>query len=154
MTDRSTKISLALLLVAVSLFIFFTPFVLGRKQPAIEASVKQNMEFLDEIAKKYKERKGNYATDAETLLKDARDNRYNKTLFNPLNLVSGDLNNPKIIEFYSPTIAMGLNAQFTDRSYAGKTGYISDGTRYRIYGHLQDGQLMTENGQILSFGNY
>src|SRR5690606_404331 len=106
----------------------------GRRQPAVEASVKQNMEFLDEIAKKYKERTGAYATDAEALLKDARDNRYNKTLFNPLRLISGDLNNPKIIEFYSPTIALSINPQFSDRSYAGKTGYYSDGTHYMIYG--------------------
>lgn len=156
MTDRSTKVSLGLLLVAVSLFIFFTPWVLGQKQPAIEASVKQNMEFLNEMVEKYIKRKGSPPGDMIKLVEDARNKQehYNKTFFNPLFKSSGDAFDQQVITVYSPTIAMSIGADFSGAQYAGKTGYFTEGNRYVIYGHIQNGALLTENGKPLIFGNY
>ncbi len=156
MTDRSTKISLGLLLVAVSLFIFFTPWALGQKQPAIEASVKQNMEFLNEMVEKYIKRKGQPPGDMNQLVQDARnkEEHYNKTFFNPLLKSSGDAFDQQVIAAYSPTIAMSIESQFSGAQYAGKTGYYTEGSHYVIYGHIQNGALLTENGQPLIFGNY
>ena len=156
MTDRSTKISLGLLLVAVSLFIFFMPWLLGHKQPAIDASVKQNMEFLNEMVEKYVKRKGKPPGDMNQLVLDARnkEEHYNKTFFNPLFKSSGDAFDQQVITVYSPSVAMSIDANFSGAQYAGKTGYFTEGSKYVIYGHTQNGALLTENGQILSFGNY
>src|SRR5688572_2795784 len=101
MTDFKTRLELALVLLGISVFIFFTPFVLGSKQPAIKASVRQNMDFLYEMAKKYQEKHKRPAATMDELVRDARDNRYNKTLFNPILKNSGDAFDRQLIEVYN-----------------------------------------------------
>lgn len=155
MTDIRTRLELALLIVAVSLFIFFVPFIMGGKQPAIAAAVKQNMDFLQEMSKKYTEKYKRPAPNMEELVRAAREQNYNKTLFNPINKKSGDAFDRKIIEVYSATIAGTIGPDFKGLQYAGKTGYYTDGTHYVIYGHLSNGELLVGNdGKILSLGNY
>lgn len=156
MTDSKTKLELGLLLLAVSLFIFFTPFALGSKQPAIQASVKQNMDFLLEMAKKYQDKHKRPPKTMDELVTEARDrnNNYNKTLFNPIMKNSGDAIDRQLVEVYDQDIYNSLGADFRGRQYAGKVGYYSDGVKFAIYGHLNDGELMRdEKGQILALTN-
>lgn len=163
MTDLKTRLQFAFLLLAVSLFIFFTPFFLGQKSVAIKASVKQDMSFLNEMVEKYHERYGQYPQDMNTLVQDARepkrflpkskDGSYNKTLFNPILKNGGDANNRQIVTVYSKSEYQKLSPSFSDPRFAGKTGYYTNGKKYIIYGHLKDGSLLQENGQILNFGN-
>lgn len=153
MTDLRTRLEFALLIIAVSVFIFFTPYLLGQKQPAIEASIKQNMTFLNGMVKKYHERFGKYPKDINTLVKDARDNGYNKTLFNPLLKNGGDADNRQIVVKYSLSEYTKLPENFSSLSFSGKTGYYTDGKKYIIYGHLKDGVLLKEKGQTLKFGD-
>ncbi len=154
MTDTKTRIELALLIIAVSLFIFFTPFIMGAKQPSLEASVKQNMDFLQEMSKKYVEKYKRPAPNMDELVRAAREQNYNKTLFNPIAKKSGDAFDRLIIEVYPKETASALNADFQGRQYAGKTGYYTDGTRYFIYGHLANGELLRNpQGELLIYSN-
>lgn len=154
MTDSKTRLELALLLLAVSIFIFFTPFVLGSKQPAIKASVKQNMDFLFEMVNKYKENHQQPPMTMEQLVNEARDKRYNKTLFNPILKNSGDAIDRQLVAVYDKDVYNSLGPDFHGRQYAGKTGYFSDGIKFAIYGHLSDGGLMLDDkGQILVLSN-
>ena len=154
MTDLKTRLELAAVLLAVSLFIFFTPFVLGSKDPAIKASVRQNMDFLYEMAKKYQERHKHAPKSMDELVKDARDNRYNKTLFNPILKNSGDAIDRQLVEVYDEMAYQSLGPDFRGRQYAGKAGFYTNGIRFAIYGHLADGDLMrSENGSVLALSN-
>ena len=155
MTDTKTRLSLAGVIVAVCLFIFFTPFLLGRTQPNIEAAVQQNMSFLDEMVRKYMAKHNNRPPDSmNALLQDARTQNYNKTLFNPLMMNGGDVNNEFIVVKYKPAVFASINKDFKDTEYAGKTGYFSDGKSYAIYGHIQEGRLLKQDGKVLLYGNF
>lgn len=154
MTDWSTRLNLMGLLVGISLFIFFTPWVLGQKQPAIEDSVKQNMDFFKGIVEKYYEKNKKYPENLSELRNDARQNRYNKTLFNPILKNGGDLDNTQIVAKYSEMDLSQLDSNFKDPQFQGKVGYYSNGQRYLIYGHVQEGQLLTQKGQVLVYGNF
>lgn len=153
-TDRRTRLELAGLLVGISILIFFTPFVLGSRQPAIEASVRQNMDFLLEMGNKYAERNKKPAPNLEALVKDARDNRYNKTFFNPILKNSGDAIDGQVVIQYNDTVYHSLGPDYHSAQNAGKTAYYTDGVKFAIYGHLQEGRLMKSNGQVLSLGNF
>ena len=149
MTQLRTRIELVVLIISVSAFIFFTPFVLGQKQPAIEASIKQNMTFLDGMVKKYHERFGKYPDNIDTLVNDARKNSYNKTLFNPILKNGGDANNRQIIVKYSDVDYKKIFNTSANLMFSGKTGYYTDGKKYVIYGHLKDGSLLqTQDGPL------
>ncbi|PKL76154.1 MAG: hypothetical protein CVV27_11720 [Candidatus Melainabacteria bacterium HGW-Melainabacteria-1] len=154
MTDTRTKLELLLLLLAVSIFIFFTPFLLGSKQPALEASVKQNMDFLQEMVKKYIEQQKHPPASLAELVRHAREKRYNKTLFNPVLKNTGDAIDRQVVEVYSEALYQSLGAQFTAKHFAGKTGYYTDGVRYAIYGHLANGELLQRDGRVLSLSNH
>lgn len=154
MTDTKIRLELAFLLLAVGLFIFFAPFVVGSKQPAIQASVKQNMDFLLEMAKKYTQNHKHPAANMDELVTEARDKRYNKTLFNPILRNSGDAIDKQLVEVYTPEIYRSLGPDFRGLQYAGKTGYYSDGVKFAIYGHLADGELLRDaQGRILALTN-
>lgn len=153
MTDLKTRLELSLLVIGISLAIFFLPLLLGFKQPAIEASVKQNMDFMHEMVKKYLEKHKKPPETMEALVQDARTNKYNKTLFNPILKNSGDVIDRQIIEVYSPSVYQSLGPDFQGRQYAGKVGYYHNVNSYAIYGHLSNGKLMTLDGKLLVYSN-
>lgn len=153
MTDKRTRLEFALLLGALALFIFFVPFLTGQKQPAIQASVQQNMEFVREMAQKYQERHKRPPETLEVLLADARTHHYNKTLFNPILKEAGDITNRQIVLMYSSSLYQSLGKNFKGLQYAGKTAYYQDGTRFAIYGHLGQGELLSDQGVPLVLTN-
>jgi len=154
MTSIRTTLEITGMLISVCLFIFFAPYVLGQKEPAIEASIKQNMVFLNEIVLKYHEHHQAYPVDLNQLAQDARAKRYSKTLFNPILKHAGDLNNDQIVIKYPDFIFQKLDQNDRHPEYTGKTGYFTDGAHYVIYGHLANGERLKENGQIFSIGNF
>lgn len=147
-------LELMLMLCSLSLFIFFSPWALQQNPEAHHKAIKQNMRFLQEIVLKYHEENGHYPSDLNALVKEARAKRYNKTLFNPLLKNAGDLNNTQIVSIYPENILQALGPEFESPLYIGKTGYFTDGEKYLIYGHLQAGKLVQENGQVLMLGNF
>lgn len=154
MTDFSTRLNFAALLIGISLFIFFAPWISGQKQPAIEAAVKQNMDFFKGIVDKYYDNNQKYPQDLDALTREARSKHYNKTLFNPLKKNSGDLNNAQIVAQYTSLELAQLDADFQDPALGGKVGYYTDGQEYIIYGHIQEGRFLTQDGKVLAYGNY
>ena len=153
MTSTRTRLEIAFLILGISLFIFFAPYVLGSKEPAIEASVKQNMDFLNEMAKKYTIKNKRPPATMDELINEARKDNYNKTLFNPIFKNSGDAIDRQIVEVYPENLYRSLGPEFQGRQYAGKTGYYADRTHYAIYGHLSNGELMKQDGKILVLSN-
>ncbi|MGV3525665.1 MAG: hypothetical protein ACO1RX_15695 [Candidatus Sericytochromatia bacterium] len=153
MTDKRIRLEFAVLLSALALFIFFIPFLTGQKQPAIQASVQQNMEFVREMAQKYQERHKRPPETLEILLDDARTHRYNKTLFNPILKAAGDINNRQIAVIYSESLYKSLGKNFKGMQHAGKTAYYQDGVRFAIYGHLAQGELLSVQGKPLVLTN-
>ncbi len=155
MTDTKTRLSLAGVLVAVCAFIFFTPLLLGQTQPNIEAAVKQNMDFLDEMVQKYMgKHNGTPPATMNVLLQNARQEKYNKTLFNPLLKNAGDINNERIIVQYSTDVFSQIKKGYQNPEFTGKTGYYTDGKTYAIYGHIQEGRLLSREGKALVYGNF
>lgn len=138
----------------VSVMLFFLPYVLGQKEPAIVDGVEQNMAFLDEMVNKYIEKYKAPPTDLNTLVKDAKDNRYNKTFFNPIRLHGGNIDSERLSLTYSKEQVMRLGPGYTSELDAGKTGYYYEGLKYAIYGHGRQGVPIQKNGQILVFSNY
>lgn len=147
-------LELMLMLCSLGVLIFFTPWVFQQNPRAHHEAVKQNMRFLQEIVLKYHEENGTYPVDLNDLVKEARAKRYNKTLFNPLLKHAGDLNNNQIVSLYPENLLSSLGPEFESSLYIGKTGYFSNGAKYLIYGHLQSGKLLQENGQALMMGNF
>lgn len=153
MTNKQTTFELILLIVGISVFIFLSPLLTGSKQPSIEASVKQNMDFLNEMVKKYIEKHKKPPLNLDVLVTDARNNRYNKTFFNPILKNTGDGIDRQIIENYSPAIYQSLNENFQGIQYSGKVGYFQNGVQYAIYGHITEGKLLKQNNKILVLSN-
>lgn len=139
----------------VSVMLFFLPYVLGQKEPAIVDGVEQNMAFLDEMVKKYIEKYKAPPPDLITLVKDAKGpGPYNKTFFNPVRLHGGNIDSERLSLMYSKEQVMRLTPDYTSELDAGKTGYFYDGLNYAIYGHGRQGVPIQKNGQILVFSNY
>lgn len=153
MTNKQTTLELILLIVSISIFIFLSPLLTGSKHPAIEASVKQNMDFLNEMVKKYIEKHKRPPENMDVLVTDARNNRYNKTFFNPILKNTDDAINRQIVENYSSAIYQSLNENFQGLQYAGKIGYFQSGLQYAIYGHTEEGKLLKQGNQILVLSN-
>lgn len=147
-------LELVLMLCSLGLFIFFSPWLLNKNPQAHQEAVKQNMRFFQEIVLKYHQEQGVYPDDLNALLKEARAKRYNKTFFNPLLKYAGDLNHSQIITIYPAALLDTLGPDFKSPLYVGKTGYFTNGDKYLIYGHLQEGRLLQENGQIMMLGNF
>jgi hypothetical protein len=150
----SPAAALPLLIISISLVIFFIPMALGQKSHAIDASVKQNMDFFKETVDKYISRHHHPPKSIKDLYEDAKKNNYNKTFFNPLSKHTGDMNNLQIIVQYNAATQPQLNANFVSKLYAGKVGYWSHGIHYTLYGHGQEGKLLQENHKLLQMGNY
>ena len=155
MTPLKTRLEFAGLILGVCLFIFFVPFVMGRTQPNIEAAVQQNMAFVDERVNKYMEKHaGTPPQSMSELLQNARSENYNKTVFNPILKNGGDVNNEGIVVQYPSYVFPAINKDYTNPEYSGKTGYYTDGKAYAIYGHIQKGALLKQEGKVLVYGNF
>lgn len=155
MTPLKTRLEFAGLILGVCLFIFFVPFVLGRTQPNIEAAVQQNMAFVDEMVNKYMEKHAGVPPQSmPELFQNARNENYNKTVFNPILKNGGDINNEAIVVQYPKEVFPRINKDYTNPEYSGKTGYYTDGKVYAIYGHIQKGALLKQNGKVLIYGNF
>jgi hypothetical protein len=153
-THLSPAASLPLLITGVSLLVFFMPLIMGQKQPAIQASVKQNMVFFKETVDKYISSHHHPPQTIKILHEDAKKNNYNKTFFNPISKHTGDMDNLQIITQYTDNKLSEINQNFQSRLYAGKVGYWSDGVHYTIYGHASEGRLIQEKQSLLQMGNY
>lgn len=155
MTPLRTRLEITGLLLGICLFIFFTPFLMGRTQPNVEAAVQQNMAFLDGMVNKYMEKhQGRPPLTLTELYQNARSEKYNKTVFNPLLKNGGDINNEAIAVKYPTDVFARINKDYSNPEYTGKTGYYTDGTSYAIYGHIQKGALLKKDGKVLIYGNF
>lgn len=155
MTPLRTRLEFTGIILGICLFIFFMPFVMGRTQPNIEAAVQQNMAFLDEMVNKYMEKhQGRPPQNLTELYNNARSEKYNKTVFNPLLKNGGDISNESIMVQYPADVFPRINKDYTNPEYTGKTGYYTDGNSYAIYGHIQGGALLKQDGKVIVYGNF
>lgn len=141
------------ILFVLSVFIFFIPFITGQKTPAIRAAIKQNMIFMKETVDKFISFHQRPPQTIQELYEDAKNKNYNKTFFNPILKVSGDMNNLQIIVQYDSKTIKNLNKSFKSDLYIGKVGYFTDGKKYVLYGHEKDGALLQEQQELVILSN-